>query len=78
MQLLALGEALDRGDLGPFKPDGEQRAALHRLALDMHGAAATLRGVAADMCAGEAQILAQEIDKQCARIDVAADELAVH
>ena len=41
----------------------------------MHDAGAALAGVAADMRAGEAQILAQELHQQRARIDVGGDGL---
>ena len=58
--------------------DGEHRAGLHRAAVQMHDAGAALAGVAADMRAGEAQVLAQELHQQRARIDVGGDGLAVH
>ena len=44
---------------------------LTRLAVDMHDAGAALGGVAADMGAGQPQILAQELDQQRARLDIA-------
>ena len=44
----------------------------------MHDAGAALRGVAADMRAGEPQVLAQELHQQGARIDIAGDGFAVH
>jgi len=43
------GKALDRGDLGAGALHGEDRAALDRLAVDMHDARAALRGIASDM-----------------------------
>ena len=57
-----------------FAPSACQRehgAGLHRHAVDMDDAGAALRGVAADMGAGEAQVLAQELHQQRARIDIA-------
>src|SRR5947209_13960289 len=44
----------------------------------MHYAGAALAGVAADMRAGEAQILAQELNEQRARIDIRRTLTAVH
>src|SRR5947209_1810634 len=44
----------------------------------MHHAGAALAGVAADMCAGQAQILAQELNEQRARIDIRRALTAVH
>ena len=56
----------------------EHGARLDRLAVDMHDAGAALRGVAADMRAGEPQLLAQQLHQQGARIDFGGDGLAVH
>jgi hypothetical protein len=44
----------------------------------MHDAGAALRGVAADMGAGQPQILAQELHQQGAGIDIGVDGIAVH
>jgi hypothetical protein len=44
----------------------------------MHDAGAALARVAADMGAGEAQGLAQELHQEGARFDVAADGFSVH
>ena len=41
-------------------------------AVEMHDAGAALAGVAADVRAGEPQVLAQELHQQRARIDVGA------
>jgi hypothetical protein len=43
----------------------------------MHGARAALGGVAADVRAGQAQMLAQEIDEQRVGRDIGRDGLAV-
>src|SRR5690349_15758250 len=45
MELVAAREPFDGGDLGALRLDGEHVAALHRLAVDQHGAGAALRGV---------------------------------
>ena len=65
-------------DVGAFELPGEDGAGLHRLAVHMHHAGAALRGVAADMRAGEPQVLAQELHQQGARIDITGDGFAVH
>ena len=44
----------------------------------MDRTAAALAGVAADMGAGQPQVLAQELDEQRAPLDLAADRFAVH
>ena len=44
----------------------------------MDDAGAALARVAADMGAGQAQVLAQELHEQRARLDIAGDGLAVH
>src|SRR5215813_998527 len=73
-----LGQALDGGDVGALDLPGEDGARLHGLAVDMHDAGATLRGVAANVGTGEPQVVAQELHQQRARIDVTGDGLAVH
>ena len=60
VQLVALGDAFDRGDVGAVGLAREHGAGLHRLAVDMDDAGAALAGVAADMGPGEAEVLAQE------------------
>ncbi|MGY4596536.1 hypothetical protein ACVWXL_004282 [Bradyrhizobium sp. GM22.5] len=72
------GQALDRLDLVAVGHHGERGAGLHGLAVQMHDASAALRGVAADMGAGEPQILAQELHQQGAGIDIGRDRIAVH
>ena len=46
-------------------------------AVHVHGAGAALRGVAADVGAGQLQVLAQELHEQRARVDRPGDGLAV-
>ena len=78
MQLLAVGEALDGEHVGAVRLHRQHGAGLDRLAVDMDDAAAALRGVAADMGAGQPQDLAQELDQQRARLDGGVDGFAVH
>ena len=54
VQLAVGGQALDRGDRGAVGLHGEHRARLHRLAVEVDGAGAARRRVAADVRAGEA------------------------
>jgi hypothetical protein len=72
------GETFDGRDLGAVEGDRERRAGLDGVAVRMDRAAAALAGVAADMGAGQAQVLAQELDEQRAPLDFAADRFAVH
>ena len=58
------GEPFDGGDRGPVGLDGEQAAALDRVAVELHGAGAAVAGVAADVRAGEIEVVAQEVDEQ--------------
>src|ERR1700694_492683 len=55
VQLSAVGDPLDGGDIRPFRLPGEHGAGFARLAADMHDAASALRGVAADMRSRQAQ-----------------------
>ena len=59
---LAVGQALDRGDLGAVRLHGQHRTALHRHAVEQHGARTAVGGVAADRSAGLAQHIPQIVD----------------
>ena len=64
--------------LGAVRLQREHGAGLHRHAVDMHDAGAALAGVAADMGAGEPELLAQQLDQQRAALDLDRVLLAVH
>src|SRR5438067_4366233 len=70
VELAVLLEALDGSDLMSVGLHGEEGARLHRLPLEQHGAGAAVGGVAADMRSGHAQVLAQEVDEEQARLDL--------
>src|SRR4051812_1730379 len=78
MQHTILGQAFDGGDLRSFHLGGEEGAAFDGHAIDMHHASAALAGVAADMSAGQAKLLAQEIDQKGAVLGLSLHRLAVH
>ena len=71
------GEALDGRDLGAVGLDREQHAALHRLAVEEDRAGAAVAGVAADVRARQVEVVADEVDEQLARLDLALVALAV-
>ena len=62
--------ALDRLDAGAVGLDGEHRTALEGAPVHDHGAGAAAGGIAADVGAGEGQLLADEVDEQEARLDL--------
>jgi hypothetical protein len=72
VQLAALLEPLDGHHLAPVRLHGEDGARLHRLAVEEHGAGAAVGRVAADVRAGEAQVLANEMDEQQPRLHLGA------
>ena len=57
---------------------GQHGAGFDRPAVDMHDAGAALAGVAADMGAGQVQMIAQQMDQKGAVLDIGRDRLAVH
>jgi hypothetical protein len=57
--------------------DGENRARLHGATVEVHRAGAAVRGVAADLGAGEVEVLPQEVDEQSARLDLELDRPTV-
>src|ERR1700761_3352922 len=70
MQLVALGDAFDGGDVRVRGLSGQHRAGFHRAAVDMDDASTALAGVATDVSAGQVQIVAQEMHEQGAVLDV--------
>ena len=78
MQLAVLGEPLDRGDLRAVGLHREDRARFGAAAVDEDRARTALAGIAADVRAGEIQLLAEEVHEKCSRLDVRFAHLAVH
>src|SRR6266850_1744663 len=78
VELAVLLQALHGADLRAVRLDREHRARLHRLAVEQHGAGAAVRGVAADVRPGQAQVLAQEVDEQQPGLDPELVRGAVH
>jgi hypothetical protein len=72
-----LRQTFDGDDAFARRLHGEHGAALHRFAIDMHGAATTLCGVAADMCAGQALMVTDKFNQQSARFDLSRNGLPV-
>src|SRR5262249_23921452 len=78
MQLVALGNAFDGRDAGSCGLSRKHGAGFDRPAIDMHDTGAALAGIAADIGAGQVQMIAQELDKKRAVLDIDRDRLAVH
>src|SRR5690349_20007729 len=78
MELVAVGEALDRRNLRALGLYREQGAALDGVAVYEDDAGAALAGLAADVRPGETQVLAQELNQQRSGLDIALNRLAVH
>jgi hypothetical protein len=57
-------EALDRRHLVAVGLGRQDRAGLHRDAVERHRAGAALRSVAADVRAGEPQLIAEEVNEK--------------
>src|SRR5579862_7842647 len=78
MQFLALRKTFDRHHARPVHLSCEHGAALCRIAVDVDDASTTLAGIAADMSAGQTEMLAQELHQQGPWLDLAGFRLAVH
>ena len=63
--------------LGAVGLDGEHQAGARGLAVDEDGAGAADAVLAADVGAGEPEVLAQEVDEELARLAAALARLAV-
>src|SRR5436189_1402190 len=64
-------EALDGRQLSAVRLHREHQAGAHRLAVEQHGAGAAHAVLAADVGAGEPQVLAEEVAQEEPRLDVA-------
>ncbi len=73
----ALGQALDRDDLAARRLPGGHEAGANLLAVHQHRAGAAVARVAADLGAGQAQLLAQDLGQPCRRRDGKRDAAAV-
>src|SRR5690348_5076403 len=78
VRLRASGKAFDGGDVRAVGLDGEHGAGLHSFAVEENGARTADAGFAADMRAGEAQRVAEIMNKEEAGLDGAFVVLSVH
>src|SRR6059036_264217 len=70
MQTTAGRKPLDRHDLASLGIGCQDRAGLHRQPVHDHCAGATVAGEAADMSAGKAEVVTQEVGEQSASINL--------
>ena len=70
VQLPVAGEALDGGDLAAVGLDGEHRARLHALPVEVDGAGAAVAGVAPDDGSGLPEPFPQVVDQEHAGFDL--------
>jgi len=78
VQRAVLGQALDGRDAAAFGLGGQYRARLDGAAVDVDDARAALAGVAADVGAGQAEMIAQIVNEQGPFLDRGGNGLAVH
>ena len=74
---VGLGHALDGGDLGAGHLGRQDVARLDGAAVDVDGAGAALGGVAADVGAGEVEVLADRVHEEGVGWRVDGDRAAV-
>jgi hypothetical protein len=77
VELVVLGEALDRGHLRPIRLDSEDGARLCAASVDEHRARAALTRVAAHVRARQMELLAKEVDEQHPRLHVRLARLTI-
>src|SRR5216684_178608 len=78
MQRAVRRKALHRSDLSAVGHGGEERTRLDRAAVQKHCAGSAIGGIAANVRAGQVQVVAQEFHEQCSRLDQRLSRLAVH
>ncbi|MNY46571.1 hypothetical protein D3C86_1817620 [compost metagenome] len=64
MQVIAVGQAFDRDQLGTIAHHCQRQAGVDSLAIEQHRAGTTLAVVAAFFCANQVQLLTQQVE-QC-------------
>ena len=72
VQAVAVRQALDRGDLAALVLHRQRQAGVDALAVDQHRAGAAGALVAALLGAGEAEVVAQQVEERGAQVDVDA------
>src|ERR671934_36253 len=70
MQIAVRCDPFDSRHLAAVRLDGEHGARFHRPPVEQDCAGTACRRVAADVRAGEAELLAQEVDEKLARLDL--------
>ncbi|GLS22780.1 hypothetical protein GCM10007874_58000 [Labrys miyagiensis] len=68
MELAALGQSFDGGDLGAVEARSESEAGIDAPSVDQHGASAALASIAPLLAAGQIETLAQQVEQHYARI----------
>lgn len=70
VQSVGRTEPLDGGDLGPIDLDRKSEARARTVAIQKHGAGAADAVLTADMGAGQAEGVAEEVRQQQTRLDI--------
>jgi hypothetical protein len=68
VKIVGGAEALDGGDLVPFRLDGEGKTRSHRFAVQQHRARAAHAVLTSDVRSGEPQVLAEKIAQEQTRL----------
>jgi hypothetical protein len=71
-------QAREGGNGCAVRLDGQDRARLHRAAVQVHRARAALGGVAADMHTSDAEVLSQEVHQPPPSLDLGLPPLTIH
>jgi len=71
-------QPLDRRHRGAVELHGQQQAAARALTVDENGAGPAHAVLAADVGAGEGEVVAQEVGERTAHVDGPVDGLPVH
>ncbi len=77
MKLGADLQAFDGDDIGAVQFAGKNQAGIYRLAVHHHRAGAAIAGAAAFLGAGDADLVAQQVEQESMGLDLAADGFAV-
>jgi hypothetical protein len=70
VQLVAIGKTFNRSHIRSMRLRSQYRATLDGSSIDMHHTCTALARIAADMRAGQSQFVTQQIDQQCAVLNL--------
>ena len=78
MQCVAVGQALDRLDVGTIRLNGQNHARFRGCPVDNDRAGSAVAGLTPDMGSSQKRLIPNEVNEKCAGLHIPGDRLPVH